>query len=221
MLQYDVKQGTDEWLKLRLGVPTASNFDRILTPAGKKSSQAIEYANELVAELITGNMQEFYYSEAMARGNELEPFAVSAYEYEKKTGTKEIGFVTTDDGRIGCSPDRFIKKDGLLEIKCPLQKGHLKNLLAEDIDKKYIPQVQGQMWLCDRQWCDFMSYHPHIPHCITRIERDDGYISLLEEAVYEMIDDMDTKILRLAEKNIEFAINVNLIKGSENECKAG
>jgi hypothetical protein len=33
----NIEQGSDEWLKLRLGVATASNFKNIITPLGKET----------------------------------------------------------------------------------------------------------------------------------------------------------------------------------------
>ena len=205
---WDLKQGSDGWTRLRLGVTSSSNFGKILTPTGKKSAQVKDYSNTLLAELIVGHGEPFFKSDAMQRGNDLEPFAVAQYELVSGNRTKEVGFVTTDDGRIGASPDRLVGKDGLLEIKCPIQKKHLSNLFSDEMDSQYIPQVQGQMWLTDRSWCDWMSYHPEMPESLVRVDRDDEYIALLEEAVGELLHDMDTKIAILKDKGVSFACEV-------------
>ncbi len=208
MLIFDLEQGSDAWLKARLGVPSSSNFGKILTPTGKKSAQVKDYSNTLLAELIVGHGEPFFKSDAMQRGNDLEPFAVAQYELVSGNRTKEIGFVTTDDGRIGASPDRLVGSDGLVEIKCPLQKKHTANLISGEVDKQYIPQVQGQLWLTERDWCHWMSYHPEMPESLVMVERDDEYIALLEEAVGELLHDMDAKITILKDKGVSFACEV-------------
>ena len=194
MLIYDdIEQGTEEWLRLRLGVPTTSNFGKIITPTGKKSkaSTTEDYLNELLGQLLAGKLEPQTKSYAMQRGNELEPEAVRYYEHYTGRQCREVGFVTTRDGRIGCSPDRLIDRDGLLEVKCPMYKQHVKNLRAGKIDSKYIPQVQGQMLLTKRKWCDWMSYHPDMPASIVRVERDEEYIATMCEYLDEFLGEMD------------------------------
>lgn len=205
MLIYDLPQGSDAWHKLRLGVPTTSNFSKIITPSGKKSQQFNTYMNKLIAELITGEKEEVRQTDAMLRGVELEPEAVVFYERKAKVKTKEIGFVTTDCGRIGCSPDRLVGKDGLLEIKCPGQSKHTENLISGVIDPQYIPQVQGQMFVTGRDWCDWASYYPGLPASIVRVQRDDVFITSLEGYLGDFIEEMDTKIDTLKAKGVCFA----------------
>ena len=209
MLVYpDLEQGTEEWLKLRLGVPTTSNFGKIITPTGKKSGQFDAYMNTLLAELITGESEPFFKSDAMQRGNDLEPEAVAYYAHYHKCSPREIGFITTDDGRIGCSPDRLIGRDGLLEVKCPLQTKHTSNLISGEIDKQYIPQVQGQLLLAERKWCDWMSYYPGLPASIVRIEPDPEYQLELTTLLAEFITEMDKKISILKNKGVQFKVGV-------------
>jgi putative phage-type endonuclease len=192
MLIYnDIEQGTEEWLRLRLGVPTTSNFGKIITPTGKKSSSASGYINKLLAELMTGKQEYFKKTYPMQRGNDLEPEAVRYYEHYTGRQCREVGFVTTRDGRIGCSPDRLVGKDGLLEVKCPLDTKHVDNLRSGKIDSQYIPQVQGQMLLTDRKWCDWISYHPDMPASIVRVERDEEYIAKIVEYLDEFLGEMD------------------------------
>lgn len=209
MLIYNLEQGTPAWLAVRLGVPTTSNFGKIITPDGKPSGQADDYLNELIGQLLTGKAEETYKSQAMQRGNELEPHAVAYYEYWRQTLTKKIGFVTTRDGRIGCSPDRLVKGGkGLLEIKCPMYKTHVKNLRAEAIDKQYYPQVQGQLLLTRREWCDWMSYHPDMPASIVRVERDEEYLEKLKHELNAFLEEQDRVIAMLKSRGCPFAIEV-------------
>ena len=54
MIIHDCEQGTEEWLTLRLGMPTASNFADIYSATGKPSTRAQEYMYKLVAESLAG-----------------------------------------------------------------------------------------------------------------------------------------------------------------------
>lgn len=208
MLVYNFEQGSKEWFALRLGVPTTSNFGKIITPKGKKSGEFNKYMNKLIAELLTGEAEPMYKSDAMRRGNELEPEAVEYYVRHTGRSCKIVGFVTADDGRVGCSPDRLVGRDGLLEVKCPLQTKHTENLISGEIDPQYFPQVQGQLLMAEREWCDWMSYHPDLPASIVRVERDDDYIEKLEDYLDMFITEMDTKIKILKDKGAEFAASV-------------
>ena len=204
----NLEQGSEEWLKLRMGIPTTSSFGSIITPEGKASKSMQDYSDKLLAELLFGYSEPYFQTYAMQRGTELEPQAVAYYESIKKVKAKEVGFITTTDGRIGCSPDRLIGDKGLLEVKCPMEKQHTKNLISGEIDKKYIPQVMGQMWVSKREWCDWMSYHPDAPASIVRVERDEEYIGKLEEVMNDFLDLIDNKVDVLKTKGIPFKIEL-------------
>lgn len=172
----DCEQGSDEWKAARLGIPTASSFDKILSPGGKPSTQAEPYMLQLLAEIITGAPTETFKNGAMDRGTELEPEAVQFYELRNEAEAIKIGFCTDDAGTFGASPDRLIGEDGGLEIKCPLAHTHVKYLLDGKMDIGYYPQVQGNMLVTGRKWWDWMSYHPKMPALILRVPRNDKYI---------------------------------------------
>lgn len=178
MIIHNVEQGTEEWFKVRCGIFTASRFDKIITPTGKESTQAEDYINELAYELVTGNKVEIETTEYMARGSELEPEAAGYYNFIN-ADVSTCGFITDDHGRWGCSPDRLVGDCGLLEIKCPKPSNHIKNL-KNGFDNKYKPQVQGQLFITGRDWCDFMSYCPGVEPLIVRIGRDENFIKELE-----------------------------------------
>lgn len=208
MLIHNLEQGSEAWLRVRLGVPTTSMFASIITPTGKPSTQANGYLNDLIAEIITGELIPFVKTAAMMRGNELEPEAADYYEQYAKVELKEVGFVTTNDGRIGCSPDRLVGKDGLVEIKCPMPRQHVQNLRAESMDMKYYPQVQGQLLLTKRKWCDWVSYHPKMPGKIVRVVRDEEYLNLLKEHLDTFLSEQDKVIDMLRDRGVKLAINV-------------
>lgn len=196
----DLEQRSDEWHRLRAGVATASNFDKLLTPTGKTSSQIDAYASQLVAEHMTGHTISLEQSAWMQRGTELEPEARAYYELERDAEVEEVGLILRDDGRVGCSPDGLVGDEGMVEIKCPAPHTHIDYLLSGELPGKYLAQVQGQLWIAERQWCDFISYHPDLPVLIVRAERDEEYIEALAAATEKLVATMDARLQTLAER---------------------
>lgn len=198
MIYHEVKQNSDEWDHLRCGIPTSSAFDNIVTPAGKpcKAERSRKYMYRLLAEWRFGgplmDPQSQYQSEWMERGHLLESQAVAAYELMRDCDTQPGGFVTTDNGLVGCSPDRLVGTDGLLEIKCPSPQVHMGYMVARSMDETYYPQLQGQLLITDRQWVDIVSYSdcPGFPAVIIRVPRDEKYIELLTVALVEFMGKM-------------------------------
>jgi len=197
MIIHNVEQGTPEWFRLRMGVPTASRFGEVYTATGKASASAENYMYSLLAEIVSNEPGESFSNAATEWGHEMEPRAVSAYEMLEGRSMEVIGFVTNDEGTIGCSPDRMN-----LEIKCPSLKTHLKYLVDGKVPTKYIPQVQGCIWLCEQDHWDFMSYHPDAKPLIIRVERDDDYITELSKHLNQFIVKLnDAKASILGEGN--------------------
>lgn len=195
MIILDVEQGTEEWLQARLGVPTASNYSKIITSTGKPSAQADKYINDLVAQKLTGEIPEMFKSDAMQRGNELEPQARAYYEFMTDNVVEEVGLILNYDG-AGCSPDGLIGDDGGLEIKCPLGATHVSYLRANKLPTEYVQQVQGCMYITGRSWWDFVSFHPDMESMIIRVERDDEFIEKLDvqmKALLQTINDEFTR----------------------------
>lgn len=189
MKVHNVLQGSVEWEQLRLGIPTASRFDEILTPAHRKYSKgARKYIWELIAEEIMGEQIERPTTFAMERGTDLEPEARGWYAFDQDVAVETVGFVTSDDGTVGASPDGLINLDGGLEIKCPGAIKHMENLFGADIAK--YGQVQGNIYVCERDWWDVVSYHPKLLPAVTRTYRDDGYIKDLEAALDQFKDEL-------------------------------
>jgi len=174
-------QGSEEWLDMRRGIATASNFSKVVTTAGATSKQINDYGFQLASELITNIQEESYKNADMQRGNDLESEARDEYQQEKLTSVEEVGFIKC--GFYGYSPDGFIGKDGLLEIKCPKQNTHTKYIFDQKLPGAYKAQVQGGMLATGRKWCDFVSYHPNFDSdkrlFIIRVKRDDEFIEQL------------------------------------------
>ena len=187
MKYFDVEQGTEDWIKLRLGVPTASDFDKIMTPAKMQLSKS---ADKLIARLIGETCSpylperaESYTSRAMRWGQETEAEARRFYAMEKNCVVSNGGFVTTDDGRLGCSPDGRIDEDGGLELKCPEPATHVQYLLDGGMPDEYKPQVHGQLIVTGFKYVDFLSYCDGLPPLLVRVEPD-LYTLKLSEILY-------------------------------------
>jgi putative phage-type endonuclease len=168
---FDIEQGTDDWHALRRGVITASAIGKLLTATGKPASNDTSRAQlyQLLAERITGESDPGFYNDDMARGHLLEPLARNLYA-KHFDPVDECGFVTltTSAGVIGYSPDGLVGDDGLIEIKCPRPKTHLKSLLTGDVPSEYVYQVQTGLLVTGRRWCDYISYAPGLPLFVQR-----------------------------------------------------
>ena len=93
---HNVQQNTPEWEYLRAGMPTASAFDRIVTPTGKLSKQSRDYKAWLLAERVMRKPIETKKTSWMDRGTEFESEAVEFLEGVLEVKTERIGFVTND-----------------------------------------------------------------------------------------------------------------------------
>lgn len=178
---WNVNQQQEDWFRVRMGRPTASQFSRIVTTTGKASSQWEDYAIALAAESIESarppGMNEWQGNRHTDRGNEFEPIARE--EFARRTGleVREVGFVTDDGGVAGCSPDGLVyaggKLIGGLEIKCPDREKAARILVKGVLPDEYKVQIHGSMAVTglDRWW--FCSFHEDLPPLILCVERSD------------------------------------------------
>jgi len=173
----DCEQRSEEWFEARLGIPTSSNFNKIVTSEGKPSKQAKNYLHKLAGEFVSGAEEESYQSIAMIKGIEKESDARTLYELIEGTEVEEVGFCL--EGNYGASPDGLVGDNGEIEIKCPIISTHVSYLLNRQLPTEYFQQVQGQMLVTGRDWCDFMSFYPGLKPLIVRVHRDEKFISLL------------------------------------------
>lgn len=198
MIVLDVEQGTQEWQTARCGLPTASNFDKIVTTTGTPSKQALKYLYQLAAERVTGRPEEAYQNGAMLRGIEMEAEAADLYELITDNAAEKVGICYKNEDRLfSCSPDRLIGKDGLLEIKCPQSHTHVEYLLENAMPMDYFQQVQGQLFVTVRKWVDFMSYYPGLKPLIIRVQRDEKFIGLLEAELVKFCEELEKVVEKI------------------------
>lgn len=195
----NAEQRSPEWFAARLGKATASKYADITakTRSGYAASRK-NYMAQLVSETLTNQPQENVTSKAMEWGTDTEP--VARLEYELVTGNtvEETGFWLHDTIPTGASPDGFVNNDGLLEIKCPNTATHIETLSTKQVPRHYFAQVQGQMWITDRKWCDYVSYDPRLPEnaqlIIVRVDRDEEFIKELELEIAMFMAEVNEKV---------------------------
>jgi hypothetical protein len=178
---HDVEQQSREWMQLHVGIPTAGGLDNLLTPEFelRKGETPRTYVYRKVAEAWRGKplIDLGGSSFAMEQGMILESEAIPFWELTTGRKITRVGFITTDDGRFGCSPDGIISdKDGLMEcgieIKCPAPHTHVKYLSEGVIPKEYRAQVFGGMFATGfRKWV-FLSYCRGFPPLILEVQND-------------------------------------------------
>ena len=198
----DVPQGSQEWLDIRIGLPTSSNFSKIIDTAGKRSKQRTEYLYQVAGERLSGQYHTTFKSEAMQHGNDTEEEASQMYSLLTGNDIEKIGFCLSDCGRWGASPDRLIaSQKGLLEVKCPLAKTQVKRLIKDELPTEYFQQVQGQLFVTGFEWCDFFSYFAGMEPFLIRVMPDKDYHKRLEEELNSFCDDLDKLINKIRGQN--------------------
>lgn len=169
MIWHDVEQNTDEWEALRMGKFTASMFKDLLS--GKSTAGYNKAIQKVAYERLTLESPETFRSDYMDRGHEMEPFAVREYERQNLCVTTMGGFFEMDEF-TGCSPDRLVNGDGILQIKSPAYNTMMTYLMDKEVPSEYRIQLQGELYVTGRKWVDFMAYHPNLPSLVVRVKPD-------------------------------------------------
>ena len=205
-----LEQRTDAWLQARVGKVTASQFKHVLakTQKGLPTAARTTYLWQQVIERLTGQPAPVAKTMAMQWGTDQEPFALQAYNEAHLVNVEAVGFVQHPTLAVGCSPDGLVTEDmaatGLIEIKCPYNSAvHLETWL-NGMPDEHQAQVQGQMWLTGRQWCDFVSFDPRMPAdlqlYVQRIPRNPEYIATLEREIITFLGEVDAIVGKLQAK---------------------
>lgn len=196
MKVHDVEQRSSLWYAMRAGMPTASEFSKIVTSTGDTSESMTTYAMTLAAEKFAGSSVDAWEGNAWTdRGRDLESQAIALYELAHDLDVERVGFVTDDDQNMGCSPDGLVGKGGLIEVKCLKAENHIKTILYHQKHGKsppdYIQQTQGQLLICEREWCDLVFYHPVLPLLTIRTEPDQKVQHAMMGAIPKLCTERD------------------------------
>lgn len=171
------EQGSFEWFLARMGKFTATDASEIKTAGKGLETLAVKKA----AEIESGKPDIIPPTSAMIRGKELEPLAREAYERATGQEVVQVGFCVLDDF-TGCSPDGLVGEEGLIEIKCKTSQHHFFAVANRWIDPEHKAQMQFQMFVTGRKWCDYVLYCPDFeehPLYIQTVKRDEEFIEKL------------------------------------------
>jgi putative phage-type endonuclease len=197
-------QGTEEWLKKRLGKITGSTIHKIMSLKENSSTRA-KLLQDLTLERISGSPTKNIVTGPMARGLELESEARNAYELknQKVILTGFINHPTIKEA--GASPDGLVGEDGLIEIKCLNIKNHNEIVNKQNLPKQYNLQIQFQLACTNRAWCDFVAYHPESDHSlyVKRVLPEYDLIKEIHEKAIIFVSEVEEKYRAMKERNSE------------------
>lgn len=197
MIYWDLEQGTPEWFKARLGIPTASDFGRLVTPGRMEPSKQLDdYAAELAAERYAEEPVDRWTGNAYTEhGHAMEDEARAYYEMMKGTPVATAGFVRSSDLEAGMSPDGLmLGVDGALEIKSPGHKQLVRCLSLTECPREYLLQAQGQIlvgWEDGVRWVDVLVYHSQLPPKVFHVEPIEKIQSLLRYQIEKVCQERD------------------------------
>lgn len=191
-------QNSPEWFAARLGKPSASNFDQIITTKGEPSKQRTKYLYRLAGERVAGKAEETYQNANMLCGVEMEKEARELYQIMTDEEVVQVGFCTDDEGKYGASPDSLVGDKGGLEIKCPLMSTHVGYLIEGTLPTDYFTQVQGNLLVTGREWWIFESYYPAIKPFIIKVERDEKFIKALKIELEIFVQELETIVKKIS-----------------------
>ncbi|KAG8640035.1 hypothetical protein MANES_13G014700v8 [Manihot esculenta] len=173
----------EEWFALRRDKLTASTFSTAL--GFWKGNRRLELWNEKVFA------PELNIIEASKRAVEWgvlnEAAAVDSYKTITSHEVNHLGFAihpAQEFDWLGASPDGLLE-GGILEVKCPYNKGKPESALPWSIMPfYYMPQVQGQLEIMNREWADLYCWTPN-GSTIIRVHRDRSYWELIHPILRE------------------------------------
>ncbi len=202
----ECEQNSPEWMAARCGSLGASSIaDMVAKTRTGWGASRFNLAARIVCERLTGSPQESYSNAAMQWGHDTEPKARKMYEFMRDVEVKQVGLVLHQAiDKSHASPDGLVGNDGLLEIKCPTTATHIETLLSDDVEGKYVKQMQWQMACTEKGWCDFVSFDPRLPAemqlFVKRVHRDDAMIFELEKEARIFLSEIDETIATLSAK---------------------
>ena len=190
---FNMDQGGDEWFQARLGIPTASKFATVMAKGEGKTRS--EYMCKLAGEIITGEVTESFSSIHTERGKEMEDEARQTYAFINSVEPQLVGFLR--NGNKGASPDSLIGENGGLEIKTALPHIQIDRLERDRLPPEHKAQVQGNLWISEREWWDFVSYWPRLPMLCVRVYRDEEYIKTMSDEIDRFNDELAALVERI------------------------
>jgi putative phage-type endonuclease len=181
-LQYDaLVQQSEGWMRARRGKLTASRFGVICEQS--KYATARSYWELLTGRLPPGSTTKID-NDDTRRGVHNEGIALEFYERVTMNKTEASGLFLMPPPLdfLGASPDALIlDKRGIVEVKCP-GRAHLPTISGE-----YMAQIQGQIHISGREYCDFVSFHVDSQTVkIWRVSKSEAYWWVMSIGAFSM-----------------------------------
>lgn len=196
----DVAQGSLEWSRLHWGRPTASQFHRFMKSdfTMRAADTVSTYLYERLAEKLMNHALPGFTSFATEQGTIREEQARPFYALEYDVDVQTVGFVETEDGRCGCSPDGLIGDNEGIEIKCPQPQTHVGYLDKGKVPPDYVQQVHGSLYVTGRKRWHFFSYCPAIgKHLRVIVDRDEEIMAKIATCLTEFYERFDATLKKL------------------------
>lgn len=190
---FEIEQGEDAWFQARLGLPTASKFATVMAKGEGKTRS--EYMRKLAGEILTGEPAETFTNVHMERGKTMEDEARETYAFVEIADIRRVGFIR--NGKKGASPDSLVGNNGGLEIKTALPHIQIDRLERNRLPPEHKAQVQGNLWLSEREWWDFCSYWPRLPMLQVRVYRDEAFIKEMALEIDRFNEELDQLVSRI------------------------
>jgi putative phage-type endonuclease len=198
------QENREEWLKQRLGLVTGSAISNVLMDSSKAGHR--NYMAQLVCERLTGEPTETYISPAMQHGIDTEDEARAAYMARNAVIVEEVGFIRHPKLEAGCSPDGLVGQDGLIEIKCVQPATALDLLESKKVPADHYNQIQWQLAVTGRDWCDYVVYQPKLPERlrlnVMRVVRNQSDILNMTVKVEQFLEELNRKVKKLKEMTL-------------------
>lgn len=209
MIKHDCEQGGEEWKQLRSGMLTGSGFAAMMSfkKNGESSAERSDLIIETAIERMTMTAKSNGTNKYFEWGKEWEPIA--RQEYINRTGNEvdNVGFIQHETLMVGVSPDGLIDWDGGIEIKCPMSSKDHVEALINGVPKHYIAQIQGNMWISERDWWDYVSFDPRFPEHISmkiiKVQRDNQYIDKLSRMSGIFLKEVEDLYSRIALSSVK------------------
>lgn len=207
----DCEQGSPEWFAARAGIVTASELNKLITPLmePRKGEGVDTYLNTKIAERLNGGPLVSYGGGAMEQGSILEGAAIPSFTLLTGFDVRRFGFVTTDAGDFGSSPDGLVGDDPStlrpgtlyfeagLECKCPLLQTHVGYLRNGGVPKDYLAQVHGGMYATGLPFWYFMSFNTQARKLIVEVQRDEEWIEAIGNVLAAFNERLKTEYERI------------------------
>lgn len=181
-------QMSPAWWALRCGRPSSSEAKKIITAKdAMPSASQKKYAEELVTDLQNQCPAYFTAKERpinrhTAYGRDMEEEACDWFaqsEYCEEFEVRKVGFITTDDGRFGASPDRMLvsKKTGLwvggMEAKNYGILKHAKYKFKRILPLEAKAQVHHCLAVTSLPFWYWVSYSPDLDCLVVKVFPDE------------------------------------------------